>query len=420
MPEIVYVHGREVLDSRGYPTVEAEVLTKSGYMGRAIVPSGASTGKFEACELRDGDQARYLGKGVQKAVENINGPIAGAIIGTDVGEQEEIDKTMIELDGTENKTKLGANAILAVSLASAKAAAEAATLSLFKYIGGLNANRIPVPMMNILNGGVHADNNLDIQEFMIMPKGFNRFSEALRAGAEVFHALKKVLNEKSLSTAVGDEGGFAPNLSSHREALDLIGQSVERAGYQFGSDFVIALDVAASSFYKNNRYHMASEARSFNSEEMIDYIVGLCENYPIFSVEDALDEEDWDGFKELNRRIGQKVQIVGDDLFVTNPKRLLRGIEEKAANAILIKLNQIGTLTETLETIEMAKRNMFRCVLSHRSGESEDTTIADLAVASGCGQIKTGSLSRSDRIAKYNQLLRIEEQLGDLAKFGIV
>lgn len=418
MSGISYVNAREILDSRGNPTVEVEVMTESGYFGRACVPSGASTGAFEAHELRDGDKSRYLGKGVLKAVGNVKDNIAPKLIGLDVCNQSEIDRLMCELDGTENKSNLGANTILGVSLACAKAAAESVGLPLYRYIGGARTNRLPVPMMNIINGGAHADNNVDFQEFMVVPFGAPTFREALRYGTEVFHSLKSVLKENGLNTAVGDEGGFAPNLRSNKEALDMILEAVARAGFTQGEDIGIALDVAATEFYKDGQYVLAGEGKGFDRDGMVSFLSSLAKEYPILSIEDGLDENDWEGFAALTAEIGDQVQIVGDDLFVTNVNRLQQGIEQQAANAILIKLNQIGTLTETLDAIDLATRNGYNSVISHRSGETEDTTIADLAVASGCGQIKTGSASRSDRIAKYNQLLRIEEELGALAQFG--
>ncbi len=417
MTAIIDIHAREILDSRGNPTIEVDVTLESGVMGRAAVPSGASTGAYEAVELRDGDAARYLGKGVQDAVENVNTEILEALIGLDAEDQIYIDQAMIELDGTENKSKLGANAMLGVSLAVAKAAAEELGQPLYKYIGGTYAHTLPTPMMNIINGGAHADNPVDIQEFMIMPVSAGDFSEALRAGAEIFHALKKELSAAGLNTNVGDEGGFAPAVVSSREALDYIMRSIEAAGYKPGQDIVIALDAASSEFYKDGQYHLKGEGRVLSSDEMVSYYEDLCNSYPIVSIEDGLDEDDWDGWAKLTAAIGDKVQLVGDDLYVTNAKRLARGIDEKAGNAVLVKVNQIGTLTETLKTIEMAKKAGFGVVLSHRSGETEDSTIADLAVATNAGQIKTGSLSRSDRIAKYNQLLRIEEELGPQAAY---
>ena len=413
------IQAREILDSRGNPTVEVDVTLASGIIGRAAVPSGASTGAHEAVELRDGDKSRYLGKGVEKAVENVNEIIAPEVEGMVVSEQVEIDHQLIDLDGTENKSKLGANAILGVSLACAKAAAEVHGIPLFRYIGGSNAKELPVPMMNILNGGSHADNNVDIQEFMIMPVGARSFKEALRYGAEVFHSLKSVLKDKGLNTAVGDEGGFAPNLGSNEEALQVIITAINNAGYKPGEDIYIALDAASSEFYKDGKYILGAEAEPEKSgSQLIDFYADLVGKYPIISLEDGLDEDDWESWAELTAKLTDKIQIVGDDLFVTNPKRLKRGIDQKIGNSILIKVNQIGTLTETLDTIEMAKRAGYTCVISHRSGETEDATIADLAVATNAGQIKTGSLSRSDRIAKYNQLLRIEEELGDRALFS--
>jgi len=419
MSLITDVYAREVLDSRGNPTVEVEVWTETDAYGRAIVPSGASTGAFEAVELRDGNKDRYLGKGVLKAVENVNNIIAEEIIGMDVFDQLAIDNLLIELDGTENKGKLGANAILGVSLAVAKAAANELGMPLFQYIGGVNAKVLPVPMMNILNGGKHADNNVDIQEFMIMPVGAVNFREALRMGAEVFHNLKAVLKGKELNTAVGDEGGFAPNLSSNEEALKTIIEAIEKAGFVPGKDVVLALDVAATELYNEDKkvYKLAGEGRELTSDEMIDYYVELVEKYPIVSIEDGLAEEDWDGWKKLTERLGSKIQLVGDDLFVTNTKRLEKGIELGVANSVLVKLNQIGTLTETLNTIEMAKTHGYTAVISHRSGETEDTTIADLVVATNTGQIKTGAPSRTDRTAKYNQLLRIEDVLGSVSQY---
>jgi enolase len=412
------VHAREILDSRGNPTIEVDVLLMNGIIGRAAVPSGASTGVHEAVELRDGDNSRYLGKGVIKAVQNVNEIIAPEIEGLLASEQIEIDRLMIDLDGTENKSKLGANAILGVSLACAKAAANAYALPLYKYIGGANACELPVPMMNILNGGSHADNNVDIQEFMIMPVGADCFKEGLRMGAETFHALKSVLKGKGLNTAVGDEGGFAPNLSSNEEALQVIMQAIEKAGYKAGEDILIALDSASSEFYKDGIYTLGAEKTPRKTgEELVAFYSDLLDKYPIISIEDGLDEDDWKSWEVMTKKLGSKIQIVGDDLFVTNSKRLSRGITEGIANSILIKVNQIGTLTETLECIEMAKRAGYTCVISHRSGETEDSIIADIAVATNAGQIKTGSLSRSDRIAKYNQLLRIEEGLGESAVY---
>ena len=402
---------REVLDSRGNPTVEVEVFLADGTTGRAMVPSGASTGAFEAVELRDGDKGRYLGKGVETAVENVEEIIAPELIGLNVMDQVAIDQIMIELDGTPNKGKLGANAILGVSLACAHAAANYLGLPLYRYVGGVASTNLPVPMMNILNGGAHADNNVDIQEFMVMPVGAKSFKEALRMGAEVFHSLKAVLKGRGLNTSVGDEGGFAPNLQSNEEAIQVIIEAIEKAGYQPGVDAFIALDVAATELFKDGKYHLAGEGRVLDTDEMVEFYKGLVEKYPIISIEDALSEDEWDGWKKLTDAIGDKVQLVGDDLFVTNTERLKTGIERNIANSILIKVNQIGTLTETLEAIEMAKRAGYTAVISHRSGETEDTTIADLAVATNAGQIKTGAPSRTDRVAKYNQLLRIEEEL---------
>ncbi|GFR35488.1 phosphopyruvate hydratase [Thermobrachium celere] len=416
--EIIDVYAREVLDSRANPTVEVEVILEDGTVGRAIVPSGASTGAFEAVELRDGDKSRYLGKGVLKAVENVNTIIAPELIGMNVYDQTLIDKTLIELDGTENKGKLGANAILGVSLAVARAAAESLGLPLYQYIGGVNAKVLPVPMMNILNGGKHADNNVDIQEFMIMPVGAPNFKEALRWCAEVYHSLKKTLSAKGYNTAIGDEGGFAPNLKSNEEAIQVILEAVEKAGYKPGEQIAIAIDAAATELYKEDgKYHLEGEGRVLTAAEMVDFWAQLVEKYPIVSLEDGLAEEDWEGWKLLTEKLGSKIQLVGDDLFVTNTKRLARGIEMGVANSILIKLNQIGTLTETLEAIEMAERAGYTAVVSHRSGESEDTTIADLVVATNAGQIKTGAPCRTDRVAKYNQLLRIEDELAEVAKY---
>ena len=417
MSAIVDVVAREILDSRGNPTVEADVLLESGVMGRAAVPSGASTGSREAIELRDGDTARYLGKGVVQAVENVNTEISEAIIGLDAEEQAFVDKAMIELDGTDNKSRLGANAMLAVSMAVAKAAAEESGLPLYRYFGGSGPMQMPVPMMNIINGGEHANNSLDIQEFMIMPVGLPTFREALRCGAEVFHALKKLLDKKGFSTAVGDEGGFAPNLGSHAEAIQLILQAVEQAGYTPGQDVLIALDCAASEFYKDGKYKLAGEGLELTSAQFVDYLANLADQFPIVSIEDGMAEGDWDGWKLLTDRLGSKVQVVGDDVFVTNTRIFKEGIKKGVANSILIKINQIGTLTETFAAIEMAKRAGYTAVISHRSGETEDSTIADIAVGMNALQIKTGSLSRSDRIAKYNQLLRIEEDLGDTAGY---
>ena len=421
MSTILDVFARQILDSRGNPTIEVEVITESGYTGRAAVPSGASTGKYEAVELRDGDDSRYMGKGVSKAVENVNTIINETLVGlVDVFDQVYIDNLLRELDGTENKSKLGANAILGVSLAVSKAAAEASGQPLYRYLGGVNAHVLPVPLMNILNGGSHADNSIDFQEFMVMPIGAETFSQSLRMGVEVFHNLKKVLKSKGYSTNVGDEGGFAPNMKSNEEAIQTVLMAIEKAGYKPGEEIMIAMDAAASEFYNAEEgvYHFhQSTGEKLTSDEMVSYWKDWCDKYPILSIEDGLDEDDWTGWTKLNTAIGSKVQLVGDDLFVTNTKRLQKGIEEKSANSILIKVNQIGTLTETIEAVELAKRNSFTSVMSHRSGETEDTTIADLAVALNTGQIKTGSASRSDRIAKYNQLLRIEEELGSSALF---
>ncbi|VEF47023.1 enolase [Bacillus freudenreichii] len=417
MPFIANVYAREVLDSRGNPTVEVEVITESGGFGRALVPSGASTGEYEAVELRDGDQGRYLGKGVEKAVENVNEMIAEEIIGMDVTDQIGIDKAMIELDGTDNKGKLGANAILGVSMAVAHAASDLLGLELYQYLGGFNSKQLPVPMMNILNGGEHADNNVDIQEFMVMPVGAPSFKEALRVGTEIFHSLKAVLKEKGLNTAVGDEGGFAPNLESNEEALETLMVAIEKAGYKPGEEIKLAMDVASSELYnkEDGKYHLSGEGVVRTSEEMVDWYEELVNKYPIISIEDGLDENDWEGHKLLTERIGSKVQLVGDDLFVTNTEKLAQGIEQGVGNSILIKVNQIGTLTETFDAIEMAKRAGYTAVISHRSGETEDSTIADIAVATNAGQIKTGAPSRTDRVAKYNQLLRIEDTLGETA-----
>lgn len=420
MPYIVDVYAREVLDSRGNPTVEVEVTTESGAFGRAIVPSGASTGEHEAVELRDGDKNRYLGKGVEKAVANVNDVIFPEIVGYDVTQQILIDKKMIELDGTPNKGKLGANAILAVSIACAKAAADYYGLPLYQYFGGFNAHQLPTPMMNILNGGAHADWCIDIQEIMVMPVGAATFKEALRMGAEIFHNLKKVLKAKGCNTAVGDEGGYAPKLESNEEALKSVIEAIKNAGYVPGKDVYLAMDVASSEFFnpETGKYELKSEGKELTAAEMVDFYAELCAKYPIISIEDGLDENDWEGWKLLTDRLGSSVQLVGDDLFVTNPARLAKGIEKGVANAILIKVNQIGTLTETFEAVEMAKRAGYTAVVSHRSGESEDTTIADIAVALNAGQIKTGSASRTDRIAKYNQLLRIEDELEDAAYYA--
>ena len=421
MSEIIYIHAREILDSRGNPTVEVDVNLASGAFGRAAVPSGASTGEHEAVELRDGDSDRYLGKGVQNAVENVNTVIAGTLAGENVFAQNEIDATMCELDGTDNKSKLGANAMLGVSLAVAKAAADELGQPLFRYIGGTNAKELPLPMMNILNGGSHADNNVDIQEFMVMPTGASSFAEALRMGAEIFHSLKAVLQARNCNTAVGDEGGFAPDLGSNEEAISVIIEAIERAKYVPGEDVLLALDAASSEFYNRgtSTYELKAEAQPTKSpEEMVGFYTELCEKYPIVSIEDGMDENDWEGWKHLTEAIGDKVQLVGDDLFVTNTTRLQQGIDGQIGNSILIKVNQIGTLTETLDAIELARRYNYTAVVSHRSGETEDTTISDLVVATNSGQIKTGSLSRTDRVCKYNQLLRIEEELGDSAIFA--
>ena len=417
MSAIIDIFAREILDSRGNPTVECDVLLESGVMGRAAVPSGASTGAKEALELRDGDKSRYLGKGVLQAVDNINNEIAQALIGVDASEQSYIDQVMLDLDGTDNKGRLGANATLAVSMAVARAAAEDAGLPLYRYIGGAGPMAMPVPMMNVINGGAHANNSLDIQEFMIMPVGASSFREALRCGAEVFHSLKKLCDDKGYPTTVGDDGGFAPNLSSHEEALKLIMEAITAAGYIAGEDVVLALDCASSEFYKEGKYHLSAEGLALTSAEFTDYLAKLVDAYPIISIEDGMSEDDWEGWKILTDRLGAKVQLVGDDLFVTNPAILAEGIEKGLANALLVKVNQIGTLSETLKAVELAKRNRYTSVMSHRSGETEDSTIADLAVATNCMQIKTGSLSRSDRMAKYNQLLRIEEELGDASYY---
>ena len=417
MSAIVDIVGREVLDSRGNPTVECDVLLESGVMGRAAVPSGASTGSREAIELRDGDKSRYLGKGVLKAVENINTEIAEAVLGLDAAEQAFLDKTLIDLDGTENKGRLGANAMLAVSMAVARAAAEEAGLPLYRYFGGSTSMQMPVPMMNVINGGAHANNNLDIQEFMILPVGAPSFREAIRWGAEVFHALKKIIHDKGMSTAVGDEGGFAPSVDGHEAAIQLILEAIDKAGYTAGEQIALGLDCAASEFYKDGKYHLEGEGLQLSAEQWTDMLATWVDKYPIISIEDGMHEGDWDGWKHLTERLGQKVQLVGDDLFVTNTKILKEGIQKGIANSILIKINQIGTLTETFEAIEMAKRAGYTAVISHRSGETEDSTIADIAVGLNALQIKTGSMSRSDRMAKYNQLLRIEEDLGDVAKY---
>jgi len=419
MSEIVGVHGREILDSRGNPTIEVEVELASGNVGLAAVPSGASTGIREAVELRDKNPKRYLGKGVEKAVKNVNGKIGPELVGIESTEQALIDMLMIEMDGTNNKSKLGANAILGVSLAVASASAQEVELPLFQYIGGTNARELPVPMMNVLNGGAHADNNVDIQEFMIMPVGASSFRESLRMGVEIFHSLKAVLKKKNYATSVGDEGGFAPNLRSNEEAIDCVLEGIRKAGYKAGKDILLALDVAASELYAKKKYTLEAEKKSqLSSSEMVNFLVGLTKKYPIISIEDGLAENDWDGWKQLTEEIGDKVQLVGDDVFVTNSKILADGIKKKVANSILVKVNQIGTLTETLNAVEMAKRAGYTTVISHRSGETEDTSIADIAVAVNSGQIKTGSVSRTDRTAKYNQLLRIEEILGDIAVFN--
>ncbi len=418
MSAIIDIHAREILDSRGTPTVEAEVVLQSGAFGRAAVPSGASTGAHEAVELRDGDKKRFGGKGVLKAVENVNDKIYDALAGMDAEDQIEIDNAMIELDGTDNKGKLGANAILAVSMAVAKAQAEEAELPLYRYLGGTMARTLPVPMMNILNGGKHADNPIDIQEFMIMPVSAANIREAIRMGAEIFQTLKKNLKAAGHNTNVGDEGGFAPNLKSAEEALQFIVDSIADAGYKPGDDVVLALDAASTEFYKDGKYEMEGEGKSYTNAQMVDFYKDLCNRFPIFSIEDGMAEDDWEGWKMLTNALGDKVQLVGDDLFVTNPKRLAMGIEKGVANSILVKVNQIGTLTETMQAVDLAHRNKYTAVLSHRSGETEDATIADIAVATNCGQIKTGSMSRTDRMAKYNQLIRIEEELGDMAVYA--
>ncbi len=418
MSAIVDIHAREILDSRGTPTVEAEVVLQSGAFGRAAVPSGASTGVHEAVELRDGDKARFGGKGVLKAVENVNEEIFDALVGYEAEDQIDIDTKMIELDGTENKGKLGANAILSVSLAVAKAQAEEAGLPLYRYLGGTMARTLPVPMMNILNGGKHADNPIDIQEFMIMPVSATSIREAIRMGAEIFQTLKKNLKAAGQNTNVGDEGGFAPNLQSADEALTFIVQAIKDAGYKPGEDVVLALDAASSEFYENGKYEMKGEGKSYTNAQMVEYYKGLCDKFPIFSIEDGMAEDDFEGWKLLTDALGSRIQLVGDDLFVTNPARLQMGFDKGIANSILIKVNQIGTLTETMKAVDMAQRHGYTAVLSHRSGETEDTTIADIAVATNCGQIKTGSMSRTDRMAKYNQLIRIEEELGDMAIYA--
>ena len=418
MTAILDIHARQILDSRGNPTVEVDVLLEDGSFGRAAVPSGASTGAYEAMEKRDGDASRYLGKGVLQAVEAVNGPIFEALVELDAEAQENIDVVMINLDGTDNKSNLGANAILGVSLAVAKSAADARGLPLYRYVGGVNAHVLPVPMMNIINGGEHADNPIDFQEFMVMPVGAGSISEAVRWGSEIFHTLKKGLHEKGLATSVGDEGGFAPNLASTRAALDFIMASVEKAGFKAGDDVVLALDCAATEFFRNGKYEISGEGLSLSPHEMADYLAALCKDYPILSIEDGMSEDDFEGWKAITDKIGQEVQLVGDDLFVTNPDRLSMGIGKGLANSLLVKVNQIGTLTETLAAVSMAHRASYTAVMSHRSGETEDATIADLAVATNCGQIKTGSLARSDRLAKYNQLIRIEEELGASAVYA--
>ena len=417
MSAIIDIFAREILDSRGNPTVECDVLLESGVMGRAAVPSGASTGEKEALEMRDGDKSRYLGKGVLQAVDNVNGEIAQALIGLDAAEQAYIDQVMLDLDGTDNKGRLGANSMLAVSMAVARAAAEDAGLPLYRYIGGAGPMAMPVPMMNVINGGAHANNSLDIQEFMIMPVGAETFREALRCGAEIFHHLKKLCDSHGYSTSVGDEGGFAPNLASHEDAIKLILEAIDAAGYTAGDDVVLALDCASSEFYKDGKYHLSAEGLELTSEQFAAYLGNLADRYPIVSIEDGMSEHDWAGWKILTDKLGDKIQLVGDDLFVTNPAILAEGIEQGLANSLLVKVNQIGTLTETLKAVDLAKRNRYTSVMSHRSGETEDNTIADLAVATNCMQIKTGSLSRSDRMSKYNQLLRIEEELGAAAYY---
>ena len=418
MTAIIDIHAREILDSRGNPTVEVDVLLEDGSFGRAAVPSGASTGAHEAVELRDGDKSRYQGKGVLKAVEAVNDEIHEALVGLDAEDQRDIDATMIELDGTENKSRLGANAILGVSLAVAKAAADARGLPLYSYIGGVSEHMLPVPMMNIINGGEHADNPIDFQEFMIMPVGADSIAEAVRWGSEIFHTLKKGLAEKGLSTSVGDEGGFAPNIASTRAALDFVSASIEKAGFKLGTDILLALDCAATEFFKAGKYEISGEGLSLSPVQMADYLAALAADYPIISIEDGMAEDDFEGWKALTEKIGHKVQLVGDDLFVTNPKRLTMGIEQGLANSLLVKVNQIGSLSETLDAVSIAQRAGYTAVMSHRSGETEDATIADLAVATNCGQIKTGSLARSDRLAKYNQLIRIEEELGKVARYA--
>ena len=418
MTAILDIHARQILDSRGNPTVEVDVVLEDGSFGRAAVPSGASTGAYEAVEKRDGDMSKYMGKGVLQAVDVVNGPIFEALVELDAEEQENIDAVMIDLDGTDNKSNLGANAILGVSLAVAKAAADARGLPLYRYVGGVNAHVLPVPMMNIINGGEHADNPIDFQEFMVMPVGAGSIAEAVRWGSEIFHTLKKGLHEKGLATSVGDEGGFAPNLASTRDALDFIMASVEKAGFKAGEDVVLALDCAATEFFRNGKYEISGEGLSLTPHEMADYLASLCKDYPILSIEDGMSEDDFEGWKAITDKIGSDVQLVGDDLFVTNPERLSMGIGKGLANSLLVKVNQIGTLTETLAAVSMAHRASYTAVMSHRSGETEDATIADLAVATNCGQIKTGSLARSDRLAKYNQLIRIEEELGTSAIYA--
>lgn len=418
MTAILDIHARQILDSRGNPTVEVDVVLEDGSFGRAAVPSGASTGAYEAVEKRDGDMSKYMGKGVLQAIEAVNGSIFEALVELDAEDQENIDAVMIDLDGTENKSNLGANAILGVSLAVAKAAADARGLPLYRYVGGVNAHVLPVPMMNIINGGEHADNPIDFQEFMVMPVGAGSIAEAVRWGSEIFHTLKKGLHEKGLATSVGDEGGFAPNLASTRDALDFIMASVEKAGFKTGEDVVLALDCAATEFFRNGKYEISGEGLSLTPHQMADYLAALCKDYPILSIEDGMSEDDFEGWKAITDKIGQEVQLVGDDLFVTNPERLSMGIGKGLANSLLVKVNQIGTLTETLAAVSMAHRASYTAVMSHRSGETEDATIADLAVATNCGQIKTGSLARSDRLAKYNQLIRIEEELGASAIYA--
>ncbi|MCE2730005.1 MAG: phosphopyruvate hydratase [Sphingomonadaceae bacterium] len=418
MTAILDIHARQILDSRGNPTVEVDVLLEDGSFGRAAVPSGASTGAYEAVEKRDGDMSKYMGKGVLQAIEAVNGPIYEALLELDAEDQENVDAVMIDLDGTDNKSNLGANAILGVSLAVAKAAADARGLPLYRYVGGVNAHVLPVPMMNIINGGEHADNPIDFQEFMVMPVGAGSISEAVRWGSEIFHTLKKGLHEKGLATSVGDEGGFAPNLASTRDALDFIMTSIDKAGFKAGEDVVLALDCAATEFFRNGKYEISGEGLSLSPHEMADYLAALCKDYPVRSIEDGMSEDDFEGWKAITDMIGREVQLVGDDLFVTNPERLAMGIGKGLANSLLVKVNQIGTLTETLAAVSMAHRASYTAVMSHRSGETEDATIADLAVATNCGQIKTGSLARSDRLAKYNQLIRIEEELGASAQYA--